>query len=70
VSDLKLDRQRRDLHKSNLPVTSRKIGPVLINFHLKVLSVMLAIHKHAQVGADSHRCEYKFSLSSPKKDRS
>jgi hypothetical protein len=30
VSDLKPDRQRRDLHKSNLPVTSRKIGPVLI----------------------------------------
>jgi hypothetical protein len=29
--DLKLDRQRRDLHKSNLPVTSRKIGPVLIS---------------------------------------
>jgi hypothetical protein len=28
MSDLKLDRQRRDLHKSNLPVTSRKIGPV------------------------------------------
>ena len=30
ASDLKLDRQRRDLHKSNLPATSRKIGPVLI----------------------------------------
>jgi hypothetical protein len=30
VSDLKPDRQRRDLHKSNLPVTSRKIGPVFI----------------------------------------
>jgi hypothetical protein len=30
VSDLKPDRQRRDLHKSNLPVTSRKIRPVLI----------------------------------------
>jgi hypothetical protein len=30
VSDLKPDRQRRDLHKSNLPATSRKIGPVLI----------------------------------------
>jgi hypothetical protein len=28
VSDLKPDRQRRDLHKSNLPVTSWKIGPV------------------------------------------
>jgi hypothetical protein len=32
VSDLKPDRQRRDLHKSNLPVTSRKIGPVLIKY--------------------------------------
>jgi hypothetical protein len=30
MSDLKPDRQRRDLHKSNLPVTSRKIGPVYI----------------------------------------
>ena len=30
ASDLKPDRQRRVLHKSNLPVTSRKIGPVLI----------------------------------------
>jgi hypothetical protein len=28
MSDLKPDRQRRDLHKSNLPVTSRKIRPV------------------------------------------
>ena len=29
MSDLKPDRQRRDLHKSNLPSTSRKIesGP-------------------------------------------
>ena len=26
-ADLKLDRQRRVLHKSNLPITSRKIGP-------------------------------------------
>jgi hypothetical protein len=31
VSDLKLDHQRRDLHKSNLPATSRKIRPVLID---------------------------------------
>ena len=31
MSDLKPDRQRRDLHKSNLPATSRKIGPVLIS---------------------------------------
>jgi hypothetical protein len=30
VSDLKPDRQRRDLHKSNLSVTSRKVGPVFI----------------------------------------
>jgi hypothetical protein len=30
VSELKPDRQRRDLHKSNLPVTSRKIRPVFI----------------------------------------
>jgi hypothetical protein len=30
MSDLKPDRQHRDLHKSNLPVTSRKIGPVFI----------------------------------------
>jgi hypothetical protein len=30
VSDLKPDRQRRDLHKSNLSVTSRKIGLVYI----------------------------------------
>jgi hypothetical protein len=28
MSDLKLDHQRRDLHKSNLAVTSRKIRPV------------------------------------------
>jgi hypothetical protein len=28
MSDLKPDRQHRDLHKLNLPVTSRKIGPV------------------------------------------
>jgi hypothetical protein len=34
MSDLKPDRQRRDLHKSNLPVTSRKIGPVSINWHV------------------------------------
>jgi hypothetical protein len=31
MSYLKPGRQRRDLHKSNLPVTSRKIGLVLIN---------------------------------------
>jgi hypothetical protein len=31
MSDLKPDRQCRDLHKSNLLATSRKIGPVLIN---------------------------------------
>jgi hypothetical protein len=31
VSDLKPDRQRRDLYKSNLPANSRKIGPVLIS---------------------------------------
>jgi hypothetical protein len=30
VSDLKPDRERRDLHKSNLPATSQKIGPILI----------------------------------------
>ena len=30
VTGFKLNRQRRDLYKSNLPVTSRKIGPVLI----------------------------------------
>jgi hypothetical protein len=30
VSDLKPDRQRRDLHKSNLPTTSWKIGSILI----------------------------------------
>jgi hypothetical protein len=33
VSDLKLDRQRRDLHKSNLPVASQKIGPVSHQIH-------------------------------------
>ena len=31
ASDLKPDRQRWDLHKSNLPATSQKIGPVLIS---------------------------------------
>jgi hypothetical protein len=31
VSDLKPDRQRRVLHKSNLPVTYRKIEPVFIS---------------------------------------
>jgi hypothetical protein len=33
VSDLKSDRQRRDLHKLNLPATSRKIGHVFINWY-------------------------------------
>jgi hypothetical protein len=45
VSDLKPDHQRRDLYKSNLPVTSRKIGPVFINmFHLDVSKVDLLLH--------------------------
>ena len=38
------------------------------NYHLKVLSDMPAIHKHAQVYANSHRCEYEFLLPSPEKD--
>jgi hypothetical protein len=32
--DLKPDRQRRDLHQSNLPVTSRKIGPSTISWFI------------------------------------
>jgi hypothetical protein len=32
VTDLKPDRQHQDLHKSNLPATSWKIGPVLIKW--------------------------------------
>ena len=40
------------------------------NFHLKVLSDMPAIGKHAQVYSNSHRCEYGFSLPSPEKDLS
>jgi hypothetical protein len=35
VSDLKPDHQRRDLYKLNLPVTSRKIGPVPIETEIK-----------------------------------
>ena len=38
------------------------------NFHLKVLSDMPAIRKHAQVCSNSCRCEYGFSLPSPEKD--
>jgi hypothetical protein len=51
VSDLKPDRQRRDLHKSNLPVTSRKIGPV--SHHSRSSSLTLAgvvVVAGAQVG--------------------
>jgi hypothetical protein len=36
MSDLKPDRQRRDLHKSNLSVTSRKIGLVFISLAIVV----------------------------------
>jgi hypothetical protein len=39
MSDLKPDRQRRDLHKSNLPATSRKIGPVLITIGSNQLQI-------------------------------
>jgi hypothetical protein len=39
VSDLKPDRQCRDLHKSNLPATSWKIGPVLIRTKAKLKRV-------------------------------
>ena len=35
------------------------------NFHLKVLSDMPAIRRHAQVCSNSCRCEYEFSLPSP-----
>ena len=38
------------------------------NFQLKVSSDMLVICKHAHVYANSHRCEYGFSLPSPEKD--
>ena len=37
------------------------------NFHLKVSSDMPAICKHAQVCANSHRCEYGFSSPFPEK---
>jgi hypothetical protein len=38
------------------------------NFHLKVLSDLPAICKHAQVCLNSYRCTYRFSLPSPEKD--
>jgi hypothetical protein len=38
------------------------------NFHLKVLSDMPSICKHAQVHSNSYRCTYGFSLPSPEKD--
>ena len=40
------------------------------NFHLKVLSDMPVIHKHAHVYSNSCRCDYGFSSPSPKKDLS
>ena len=40
------------------------------NFHLKVLSDMPAIRKHAQICSNSHRCEYGFSSLSLEKDLS
>ena len=40
------------------------------NFHLKVLSDMPTICKHAQIYLNSCRCEYGFSLPSPEKDLS
>jgi hypothetical protein len=39
-------------------------------FHLKVLSDMPAIRKHAQVCSNSCRCEYEFASSSSEKDYS
>jgi hypothetical protein len=47
MSDLKPDRQRRDLHKSNLPVTSRKIGPVFIIQGLKP-RIFDKLNKHSK----------------------
>ena len=38
------------------------------NFHLKVLSDMPVIGKHAQVCSNYRRCEYGFSSPSPEKD--
>ena len=40
------------------------------NFHLKASLEMPAIRKHAQVHANSYRCEYGFSLPSLEKDYS
>jgi hypothetical protein len=40
------------------------------NFHLKVLSDMPMICKHAQICSYSRRCEYGFSSPSPEKDHS
>jgi hypothetical protein len=59
VSDLKPDHQRWDLHKSNLPVTSRKIGPVLITTtHLKpyfyVLNNLLHLTLDPKIGDSIH----------------
>jgi hypothetical protein len=47
VSDLKPDRQRRDLHKSNLPVTSRKIGHVSHQLVSKLLGLPRGIFSFA-----------------------
>jgi hypothetical protein len=40
------------------------------SFHLKVLSDMPVIRKHAQVYSNSCRCEYGFASPSPEKDYS
>jgi hypothetical protein len=65
VSDLKPDRQRRDLHKSNLPVTSRKIRPVLISnplWFLKLKSKLLNFGQNSSLEEISRNTLNRFSV--------
>jgi hypothetical protein len=64
VSDLKPDRQRRDLHKSNLSVTSRKIGPVYITYVASLVLLGRIARKKETI--DAHSAPYLWtSLATP-----